>query len=212
MPATPTAASVPGIFTLRSVPPWLLSTAASLPTAAFERAGFFEAITIAAFSSRRLPPLAKTPAAPIQLAKARRARALLAPSTSSGASIAPSSDFTLRVLALGGASTPGLVPEVPSAASAPSPLTSALRLVPRWPRPSANHDSAGSSPNAWAASGSLDINPPEPGPEARVSASIASDPALVSSDRFACRPPVSRPRRPPVPCWGPLLEALEGLA
>ena len=49
-----------------------------------ERAGFLEAITTAAFSSSRLPPLAKIPAEPIQLANSRRACAVGAPSASSG--------------------------------------------------------------------------------------------------------------------------------
>ena len=47
--------------------PSLRRAAASLPTAARERAGSFEEITTAAFSSSTLDPAAKTPPEPIQL-------------------------------------------------------------------------------------------------------------------------------------------------
>jgi hypothetical protein len=196
---------VPAIATGRSDPPALCSWAASLFTAARERAGLFEAITIAAFSSSRLPPLAKTPAEPIQDAKSRLACALLAPSAFSGASIAPSSDLTLMVVELGGPSEPVPVMVLPNELSVRSPWTSCASVLPRWPSPTASQDSPGSSPSAFAASASLESSPPAaPGePEERVSVSTASEPAEAVSETLASRVPVSRASRPesrsPVP-------------
>ena len=65
---TDAASSVPGKEAGCTVAPWPSSCAASLPTAAFERAASVDTITTPARSSSSPAPEANTPAGPIQLA------------------------------------------------------------------------------------------------------------------------------------------------
>ena len=106
--------------------------------------------TTAPFSSSRPAPLAKIPPEPIQLAKSRLAWAVFAPSSAQRREQRlRAARSTLSVEGLSG-------PEPPERrASEPrlrSPATSCASVVPTLPRPSASHDSPGSSASACAPS------------------------------------------------------------
>ncbi len=182
-----TAASVPAIGVEVTDAPPLRSCAASSATAAREAAGSVEEMTTAPFSSSRLPPLAKIPAEPIQLANSRRACAFSAPSALSGVISPCTSPAMLMPAVLSGGPPPSVLP---SEARPCRSRTSCSSVLPTWPRPIASHDSPGSSPSACPLSGSAASRPPvAPAPARRERVGVEAQRAGCGHERdvgFMC--------------------------
>src|SRR5262249_47523458 len=153
-----TAASVPGIEVACTEAPDLRSAVPSWATAARDRAGDLELITLAPFSSSSPFPLANSPAVPAQTWKLRAASELLV-SAPRGSRSPSSSPLALGPEVLCTSALP-LASEPTNEARACTLPTTAGRVAPASGTPSPSQESPGSSPKACAPSAEEANSPP----------------------------------------------------
>ena len=184
----------------------LAQAAPSFATAACEQAGFVrvDARSRLQFdrpAAAREQPGGAHPAGEVVLRSGRcRRRA-----PDSGVRIPSSRPFTSKPQPASSVAAPAPEepPSEPTSEARPCSACTSLRdVAPTLPRPTASHDSPGSSPSAWAPS---EAEPEQPPPARRGAGGEAcrrrarSSSAEGTSEMFAVRAPASSPTRPPRP-------------